>query len=105
MMQASPQKNASGLAEDAVGRSPGTQQAAILAEQAQEMIQERVQKLELEFQQKHQEIQEVMRLLQERNADLERQLNPKDLKSREEAGTPTKERDLDAAEQPSPISL
>lgn len=70
------------------------------------MIQERVQKLELEFQQKHQEIQEAMRLLQERNADLERQLNPKDMKSREaEAGTPTKERDLDAAEQPSPISL
>mmetsp|Transcript_17422 Transcript_17422/g.38375 ORF Transcript_17422/g.38375 Transcript_17422/m.38375 type:complete len:1359 (+) Transcript_17422:100-4176(+) len=108
MMQASPQKNASGLAEDAVGRSPGTQQAAILAEQAQEMIQERVQKLELEFQQKHQEIQEAMRLLQERNLDLETQLggNPqqKTSKLREQVGTPTKQRD-DASEQPSPISL
>mmetsp|Transcript_9473 Transcript_9473/g.25412 ORF Transcript_9473/g.25412 Transcript_9473/m.25412 type:complete len:375 (+) Transcript_9473:3-1127(+) len=105
MMQASPQKaGAATLAEEcALGRSPGTQMAQQAAEQAQEMIQERVQKLELEFQQKHQEIQEAMRLLQERNADLERQLNPRDVAGTL-AGTPTKDRG-ESDVPPSPISL
>jgi len=82
LMQASPQKG--GGAAAVVAEQESVEKIA--QEQAQEMIQERVQKLEQEFMMKHQEIQEAMKALQERNKDLERKLGSSETPSKDLAG-------------------